>query len=363
MHDQWPPARINALVVDLPVLRQAVRELVAARRFDDAAQLVCTQRRGFWASGTTNQCLDLLRTIPRDGLDERWQAKSAVIEGCAMYVTGEATAVGLLGAVDDLAAIDAAYLVHGLCNRAALRADHGETEAARADVAAALAAAHDDALALVALSAATWVSLAAHDTEAAIEHARRAVDVAGRSLGGRRGAGERELVIAVNDLAHALLVADDLDQALAISQDNLIRARRLGIPVQLSETLAFLGCGLARVGREYDALACLDEAVALVAEHSDWGQPLDIVIEIAVCAALAGRRQDAQSLLDAAAARARASGYEGDVINELVSPIAATIGLAADPTGIMLASTLPELVSTARVLVVTTLASAPANKP
>ena len=102
---------------------------------------------------------------------------------------------------------------------------------------------------------------------------------------------------------------------------------------------------------------------ALVAEHSDWGQPLDIVIEIAVCAALAGRRRDAQSLLDAAAARARASGYEGDVINELVSPIAATIGLAADPTRIMLAPTLPELVSTARVLVVNTLASAPANKP
>jgi tetratricopeptide (TPR) repeat protein len=330
----------------VPVLRQVVGHLVASGRSDEAARLVCVQRRGFWALGGANVFEELLRMVPAASLSPAWQPRQAVMLGCACYVLQSDDALSLLEAVDDLAVGDVPYLVHGLCNRAAAQSWEEQHEAAVASAESAIAAATgDDDLLLVALSAATWANLNANRLDRAAEYAAAAMVTAGRS------GNDRAIVIAANDLALAeLFGADGAARAASISNEVLLRARRFGTARDVAGVLLNLGWAHLRLGRAGDAVPCLDESLVLVADDADWGNPAERVAGIALAAVALGNTAEGKSLLDSLAARLSLLGYEGNVFSPPIEPVAIHLGVVADATAAPVPPEMGELISRARTL-------------
>jgi len=344
--ENWSAERIAALAVDVPVLRQVVGHLVASDRADDAARLVCVQRRGFWALGSANVFEELLRNVPSASLSAAWRSRHAVMVGCARYVQQADDAQSLLAAVDDLAVDDAPYLVHGLCNRAAAQSWVEQHEAAVASAEAAIAAATGDPdLLLVALSAATWVSLNADRLDRAAEHAAAAMVTAARA------GNERAIVIAANDLALAeLFGAEGAARAASISTDALLRARRFGTARDVADVLLNLGWAYLRLGRIGDAMPCLTESLMLVADDADWGNPAERVAGIALAAIALGAAIEGKSLLDSLASRLSLLGYDGNVFSRPIESVAIDLGVVADAAAVPVPPAMGELVARARAL-------------
>lgn len=329
--------RIAGLREDLALMRSVVSALLRVGRIDQAAELVLARRRGFIAIGRQDVALELLGAVLASGVQEPWRARVQVVAGSAAYNLRR-TDDGLLAHVDELAPDDHVYRVFGFCYRAVLQADAvaGDRGRGAADEAIAAAVASGEAaLALMAYSAASWSAIARADAVEAVRHAEL-------GLGAAISSGDdAEVVTALADLARAELGGGrgGPERALAVAEDGLQRARRLGSRLPVAEHLQLLGFARIRLGEPLEGVRVLRDVLDAVAAYSDQSWAMELVGASAAVAIGAGRIAEGHDLLAHTRSRCASIGV-ADPIPAILAP--AFEGYALDPQ--LAAPALPDTV-------------------